>query len=386
MKYTFPFLLLLCFSFIRHTSVLTFEEASAQVLPLDALKSNSMDLEMADLDKDGDLDVVVAMEFRPNVLLLNDGKGRLEKAPYNAFSQKNNDSEDIAVGDFDKDGDMDIIFVAEDDQKHEYYLNDGRALFSDVTDRFPFASTCNAIDAADFDKDGDLDLILGNAGQDFYLSNDGKGRFTDETKERLPQDQTITQDVQSADLDKDGDLDLMLGSEDGNRLYFNNGKGVFTDVTEANLPLANEETRKVDIADIDKDGDLDLFFSNVDFTKKKDIANRLLLNKGKGVFVDETAKRYAADNTMHTGDMSFADLDNDKDLDMVIANLFGGHLQVLFNDGKGYFKEATNEVFASKVAGDAISVDVIDLNRDGRMDLYIGMFRGTDKFFFNKAK
>ena len=386
MKSLLLWLLLFIMGFVPHQASFYLEEASSTVLPLEALHHNSMDIEIADLDSDGDADVVIAMEFRPNVLLLNDGKGKLQYASLGRLPQKNHDSEDIALGDFDKDGDLDIVFVAEDNQRHEYYLNDGKAVFSEASERMAFASTANAVDAADYDKDGDLDLILGNAGQEFFLANDGKGSFTDETTSRLPQDANTTQDVQAADLDKDGDLDLVLGNEDGNRLYLNNGKGVFTDATTERLPLRDEETRKVDIADIDKDGDLDLFFSNVDFGKKKNNADRLLINNGKGFFTEETDKRYAVANNMNTGDVSFVDLDGDKDLDIIAANVFGGHLQVALNDGKGFFSEVTEDVFSAPVRGDAISVDVLDINGDGRMDIYVGMFRGADKFFINKNK
>jgi hypothetical protein len=89
---------------------------------------------------------------------------------------------------------------------------------------------------------------------------------------------------------------------------------------------------------------------------------------------------------MNTGDVSFVDLDGDKDLDIVAANVFSGHLQAALNNGKGFFTEVTEEVFREPVRGDAISVDVLDINGDGRMDIYVGMFRGTDKFFINKRK
>jgi hypothetical protein len=361
---------------------LTVQDVSSEHLPLANLKNNSMDVETADLDKDGDLDMVVAMEFRPNVLLLNDGTGKMIFSSEGRLPQKNHDSEDIALGDFDKDGDLDIIFVSEDDKIHEYYLNDGKAVFTDSSDKFIFTSICNAVDAADFDKDGDLDLILGNQGQDFFLINDGKGIFTDDTKNRMPVDANTTQDVQSADLDKDGDLDLVMGNEDGNRIYFNNGKGVFTDVTKERLPSANEETRKVDIADIDKDGDMDLFFSNVDFGKQKNKANRILINNGRGVFTDETPNRFKGENNLHTCDASFADLDGDKDVDVILGSFMGGYLQVLFNNGKGVFTEVTDEIFKDRVKGDAISLELTDLNKDGKLDIYLGMFRGTDKLFF----
>jgi hypothetical protein len=362
---------------------ITFQEVSEN-LPVANLKNNSMDVETADFDKDGDLDIVVAMEFRPNVLLLNDGTGKMSFASEGRLPQKSHDSEDIALGDFDKDGDTDIIFVSEDDKIHEYYLNNGKAVFTDASSNFIFTAISNAVDAADYDKDGDLDLIMGNQGQDFFLMNDGKGNFSDETKSRMPVDENTTQDVQSADLDKDGDLDLIMGNEDGNRIYFNNGKGVFTDVTKGRFPSANEETRKVDIADIDKDGDLDLFFSNVDFGKQKDKSNRILINNGKGVFKDETARRLKGENNLHTCDASFADLDGDKDLDVILGSFMGGYLQVFINNGKGFFTEVTDEVFKERIKGDAISLEVADLNKDRRLDIYLGMFRGMDKLFVLK--
>ena len=359
-------------------------ETTQSNLPFSDLLHNSMDIETADLDSDGDPDIVLAMEFKPNILLINDGKGKFTNESKLRLPQVVHDSEDIALGDFDGDGDIDIVFVSEDDRVHEYYLNDGKGYFSDNSNHFTFNSTANAVDVADYDRDGDLDLILGNDGQDFFLLNDGKGAFSDATASRMPKDGNTTQDVQSADADGDGDLDLVMGNEDGNRLYLNDGKGFFTDATATRLPLANEETRKMRWADIDADGDQDIFVCNVNFRKDKDLSNRILVNNGKGFFKDETSQRLKAVNDMHTGDVAFADLDGDKDPDMVIANLFGGVTQVCINDGKGAFTEVTATVFSSGINGDAISAEITDLNGDGLPDLYLGFFRGGDRLFFSK--
>src|SRR6476661_6157007 len=77
-----------------------FSDVSVTNLPLDALKANSMDVVSIDMDKDGDKDLILAMEFRPNVILLNDGAGKFSHA--NVLPAKNHDSEDIAAEDFDK--------------------------------------------------------------------------------------------------------------------------------------------------------------------------------------------------------------------------------------------------------------------------------------------
>ena len=250
--------------------------------------------------------------------------------------------------------------------------------FEDASSNFPVKSKCNSVLSHDFDKDGDMDLILGNEGQDLFLVNDGKGNFSDDSEKRLPKDNSTTQDVETTDIDKDGDHDLILGNEDGNMIYLNDGKGIFTDATQDRLPFTpgKEETRKVDLADIDNDGDIDIFFSNVNFRRDKNPENRLLLNNSKGFFTDETSSRYLGKNDFHTADVTFADIDQDKDLDIVVANVFGGPQQLFINNGKAIFTESS-EVLPTSTT-EAISVEVADLNNDGLPDIYFGIFRGTD--------
>ena len=72
----------------------------------------SMDVRATDVDNDGDLDVILANEFQPNVLLLNDGKANFH-IKEKAFSSVSHDSEDIALADFNGDG---IIGVSDFNQ------------------------------------------------------------------------------------------------------------------------------------------------------------------------------------------------------------------------------------------------------------------------------
>ncbi len=365
------------------SQVSSFSDVSSENLPLTDLLNNSMDVVSADIDRDGDEDLIVASEFRQNLILLNNGKGKFVNGTEGRLPAKRHDSEDIAVADFDNDGDKDIIFVSEDDYVHEYYLNDGKGNFTDVSDRLNFPSKANSVIEKDFDKDGDVDIIIGNEGQDTYLTNDGKGFFKNETSTRLPADNNTTQDIEAADVDADGDLDLILGNEDGNKLYLNNGTGVFTDATAGRLPVVpdREETRKVDIAEMDGDGDPDIFFSNVNFRQTKDPANRILINDGKGKFTDETKERYSGNNALHSADACFFDINGDKSLDLVVANIFGGYQQVFINDGKGFFKESS-QYFKGNLSSEAIAVEVGDWNKDGKPDLYFGIFRDADALLF----
>lgn len=359
-----------------------FKDISSTHLPESDLANNSMDVVSADIDADGDEDLIIASEFRQNLILLNDGKGNFSNGTAGRLPNKNHDSEDIAIADFDKDGDLDIIFVSEDDFVHEYYLNDGKGNFTDVSDRLKFRSKANAVIEGDFDNDGDIDIILGNEGQDYFIANDGKGNFGNETEARLPKDHNTTQDIEKADIDGDGDIDLVFGNEDGNKLYLNDGTGVFTDATEKRLPIhGREETRKVDLADVDNDGDIDIFFSNVNFRQVMNPANRLLINDGKGNFTDETRTRYKGINNLHTADVSFVDLNGDKFKDIVVANIFGGFQQVFINDGTGIFSEKTSDFFLSNPTSEAIAIETGDWNKDGKVDLYFGIFRSSDKLY-----
>ncbi|MEM1125198.1 MAG: alpha/beta fold hydrolase [Bacteroidota bacterium] len=347
-------------------------------LPAEALAGRSMDVEYGDLDGDGDVDLVVANEWGPNLVLRNDGTGRFSAAD-NPVPVKSNDTEDIAVADFDGNGTLDLVLVSEDNQEHEYYLNDGALGLTDVSDRLALRTTANAVLALDADADGDVDLLLGNAGQNSLLLNDGTGHFTDVTASHLPARIDVTQDVEAGDLNGDGLLDLVVGNEDQNRLLLGLGAGRFEEAPAEALPirLGREETREADLADVDGDGDLDLLFANVDFQTQTQYANRLLLNDGTGHFTDVSAS-HLADPPGHTLDADFADVDRDGDLDLLLGYSFGRSLAVLLNDGTGRFADVTEAVLPNGVVADVIDLEVIDLDGAGGRVLYVTHFQGAD--------
>lgn len=355
-------------------------------LPGAARPEAGMDVEAADIDRDGDLDIIIANEFESNVILINDGTGKFTNesaARLPNYSSKRHDSEDIAIADFDGDGDPDIIFVSEDDHIHEYYLNDGTGHFTDVSDRLP-QSTANAVVAADLNGDNAIDIIIGNAGQDMVLINDGTGKFEDQTFERILPEDNVTQDVELVDVDRDGDLDLIIGNEDGNKLMMNNGTGRFYDETQERLPItASMETRKVSFADVDHDGDMDLFFSNVQFLPGKNRQDRLYINDGTGHFADRTAQQLPVmmENTI---DAKFVDVDRDGDPDIVLGCFPDRPVNILLNNGSGTFSRANaSEILSVQILASALAIEVADFNRDNIPDLYICDRGRTDWLLFH---
>ncbi len=358
-------------------------------LPANIVNGPGMDIESADLDNDGDIDIVIANEYQSNRLLLNDGNGLFTNAA-GRIPVKNLDSEDIALVDLNGDGWLDMVFATEDHTVHEMYMNDGAGSFlTDISNRLP-NSTANSVLAEDINGDSIPDLIFGNAnpndtpGQNLILINDGNANFTDETAVRLPAELDVTQDLKMGDLDGDGDKDMVVGNEDGNKILINNGSGIFTNESGARLPVSNvEETRKVTLADVDGDSDLDIYFSNVVFLVGQNRQDRLLINNGSGVFTDETFLRIPQINH-NTLDAIFVDMDFDNDLDCFTVSSFTSQLMRAFeNDGDGNFAEVTSIVLPSGITGPGIGLKADYYNSDNLLDLYMVNRGGLDRMLFH---
>lgn len=340
-------------------------------LPISTVIGPTMDAETGDLDNDGDPDIILAREFAPNKILINNGNGIFTDGTPGNLPQFTYDSEDIGIADFNMDGFQDIVFASEDNMVHELYLNNGNGSFSNFNNRLP-NSIANAVLAKDINNDSLPDIILGNAGQNLILINNGDTTFSDETALRIPASAEVTQDLKLSDIDNDGDNDLIAGNEDGNRIYINNGSGIFTDETAQRLPESTvEETRKVTVTDVDNDNDPDIFFANVAFRPGRTRQNRLLLNNGSGFFTDVTATNLQIDNE-HTTEGIFVDIDYDNDPDLITSNIFFNRpMKVFENNGSGIFTEVTDIVLPPNTVAEGIGVLSGDFNNDGLTDLYL---------------
>ncbi len=258
----------------------------------------------------------------------------------------------------------------------------------------------------DFDGDGDVDIFAGRSippfanrfytfekpAPDRLFLNNGKGDFTYAPSGSLPANNFITADCRAVDIDGDGDLDILTGVVGGlNRIYINNGKGVFSDESTKRFPtspsLNRYDTSQIVIGDVDRDGDPDLFWATGGWLSYWSQQNDLLLlNDGKGRFKLSVQPDFKQRNT---GGGAFADFDGDGDLDLVTASQKEPS-RLYLNDGKGVFKDVTATRFPNPKE-EHYWVLAVDVDEDGDKDILSGgrcpfrVFLNDGKGYFKEA-
>jgi enediyne biosynthesis protein E4 len=206
----------------------------------------------ADFNGDGWMDIYVANDGKENQLWLNRRDGTFENGALLAGvalpqSGKAEGSMGVDAGDFDNDGDEDLVMTELTAEGSNLYVNDGTGIFTDASARSaigPASLSFTGFGAVwvDFDNDGLLDLVSANgtvqivealrqAGDPFpmhqkklLLRNAGGGRFEDVTARAgaafaLSE---VGRGLAVGDVDNDGDVDLLIGNNNGpTRLLIN---------------------------------------------------------------------------------------------------------------------------------------------------------------------
>lgn len=304
---------------------------------------NTLALAVGDVDNDGDLDVISGDYMQTNRLYLNDGN------PINGFngvigidlSGDTRQTWAVALGDVDRDGDLDLV-EGSADAPLTLYLNNGDGSFASGSSLSAEARNTRALNLVDINGDGDLDIVVGNWLETNQLyRNQGQGVF--DPPEDISPDTYRTAALAVGDVDQDGDLDVVSGNGycgvDGateiNRLYLNRGNGTF----DSGLDISDHELRTTSIAlaDLDNDGRLDVIAGHYESTKPTTI----YFNNGKdNPFLGSRGYPVIEGSDNETWSIAVADHDGDGDLDVFLGQAAGTTSEgakYCANHGDGYF-------------------------------------------------
>ncbi|HZY78335.1 MAG TPA: FG-GAP-like repeat-containing protein [Cyclobacteriaceae bacterium] len=418
-------------------------------------------IEFVDLDNDGDLDAVQSWEYHTLYYYIN--QGTKERASYpreqpelSIFSEvflpgtySNRTRPKFA--DVDDDGDMDML-VGQDyteggggTQYMKFYRNspdeNGMAHFVDPQEHNPF----DEIGAegllwpvfADIDNDGDQDLILaGDYYNELAARHDWIQFFrNDKNSNAFDVDPTFTQlkgpdnpfRVEGpessgyvvpafADMDEDGDVDFIYSTADGKIHYRRNDNGTFIEQTDiwaynANNPgsstgnpfgqlhafISGDKYKAITMADLDNDGDSDMVIGRQDAGENGNESSfAYLKNTGHGTMVYDVSysNPVIGSDFGYNSAVSLVDYDKDGDLDIVISSTSFGigenptsHLSksILRNDDGEYVPLIfTLDPFQDVQASEG-KMHFIDPDQDGDLDILIASEKENSipKYFIN---
>ncbi len=289
---------------------------------------------LIDIDSDRDLDLLI-INSGQDYLYQNQGDGTFVDITSQSMPTVFGLSEDIDVGDIDFDGDLDFIMASEsaiDFESGLVYVNiSGNGVFHDNTNLLgsliPYLGEFKEISLHDVDADTYLDIWFGlnpYAGFDpnsTLIKSDVSGF---DIQEPSYYDYRF---LNAYDIDLDGDIDIFSRNveypSNTCNLMVNNGDGVYFDETESRLP--GDSFRVIQIGELDNINGPDLIVSNLDTLS-------IYFNTGNGYFINSTSEWLDNSNHQYESDeYRLFDADNDGDLDLYTTGSYYVNDKLFYN-------------------------------------------------------
>ncbi len=304
-------------------------------------------------------------------------------------------------GDFDNDGDLDIITK----DPEAVWLND-KSIFTKLTGEGSVSDngvSTEGVGIADLNKDGFLDIYFANYEKDYVYEKDeiffgtGGGKFRNMTdlSNILPADgkNRAGRGVSAGDFNNDGSVDIYVSNYrlTENFLFKNDGLGNFKN-SALEYGVAGEETGGwwghtigSEWGDVDNDGDLDLISANLAHPRYIDFSNMTMLyeNKVNEMQGFKDIRREAGIRYEEThSEPAFGDLDNDRYLDLYINCVYEGRRSFLYmNNGNKTFRDVTYLSGTRHYNGWGCAF--ADIDNDGDLDMLAA--GGKIQLFINET-
>ena len=324
-----------------------------------------------DIDRDGNIDIAATAIFADDLIWWESDSTPSDGGWIERVIESNFDgATDNAIVDLDRDGDLDIVAIAQNADELAWWQNNGSQAFTKISIATGL-NGANSVFATDLDTDGNLDLIA-TVGLDddlIWWENDGTPGDGGWTKTTIDADLNGAKDVFAIDLDTDGDMDILACANIDNDVAWweNDGSEGFT---KRKIDDNFNGAESVKAADIDIDGDMDVVACAYNGSTITWWAN-------DGSPTDGGWQKYTIDgNANGASDIAIIDIDQDGDLDIVGSLKLGDDITWWESDGSpadGW----TEHIVDSNFDG-AASIFALDLDRDGDIDLIGASESGDD--------
>jgi len=337
-----------------------FVDSITQVKYITTSADGAWSVFVADMDGDGDLDIVSASYNDDTIAwYANDGNA----ATWTAYdiATTANGAQSVFVADMDGDGDMDIVSASGNDNTIAWYENNGNAATWTAYDIATSAGGAISVFVADMDGDGDMDIVSASYNHNTIAWYENNGNANPNwAAVNIATSAAGASSVFVADMDGDGDMDIVSASSSDSTIawYANDGNANPT-WTKADIATSADGASSVFVADMDGDGDMDIVSASF-----RD--NTIAWYENNGNAATWTAYDIT---TSAVGAISVfvADIDGDEDMDIVSASFKDDTIAWYENDGNA--NPTWTKVDIATSADGATSVFVADMDGDGDMDI-----------------
>lgn len=281
----------------------------------DDLSGQILTVIAADLDNDGDIDVLASAFFSGEIVWYEnlDGLGNFSARKVVDIIPK---TFSVIAADVDGDGDMDIIGVSVDHGLFWFENLDGQGNFSEKKTIDSQISSRSVV-AVDFDGDGDLDILINGHTTykiSWYENLDGKGNFG--PKQIVDGTGSYANMVAAGDINGDGAMDIVFAAPGDNEVaWFENLDGLGNFGPKKTITNILINAWAVFIADLDNDGDMDVLATGVETYGGEVVWFENL--DGAGNFSE---KKVISTEVMSPRSVIAADIDGDGDMDVISAS------------------------------------------------------------------